>query len=49
VLPCGQDQHGLPIGMQLVARPYDEAALLGAAQQFQSASEFHRLRPKLRG
>jgi aspartyl-tRNA(Asn)/glutamyl-tRNA(Gln) amidotransferase subunit A len=48
VLPCGQDQHGLPIGMQLVARPYDEAALLGAAQQFQSASEFHRLRPKLR-
>ncbi len=48
VLPCGQDQHGLPIGMQLVARPYDEGALLGAAQQFQSASEFHRLRPKLR-
>jgi aspartyl-tRNA(Asn)/glutamyl-tRNA(Gln) amidotransferase subunit A len=48
VLPCGQDPHGLPIGMQLVARPYDEAVLLGAAQQFQSASEFHRLRPKLR-
>ena len=47
VLPCGQDQNGLPIGMQLVARPYDEAVLLGAAQQFQSASEFHRLRPKL--
>jgi aspartyl-tRNA(Asn)/glutamyl-tRNA(Gln) amidotransferase subunit A len=47
VLPCGQDQNGLPIGMQLVARPYDEAVLLGAAQQFQSASEFHRLRPRL--
>ena len=47
VLPCGQDPHGLPIGMQLVARPYDEAALLGAAQLFQSASEFHRMRPKL--
>jgi aspartyl-tRNA(Asn)/glutamyl-tRNA(Gln) amidotransferase subunit A len=48
VLPCGQDQNGLPIGMQLVARPYDEAILLGAGQLFQSASEFHRLRPKLR-
>ncbi len=24
-LPCGLDQQGLPIGTQLMARPFDEA------------------------
>jgi amidase len=32
VLPYGQDREGLPIGVQLVGKRWDEARLLGIAQ-----------------
>ena len=28
-LPCGRDDHGLPVGLQLVGRAFDEQTLLG--------------------
>lgn len=31
-LPCGAAQSGLPLALQLIARPFGEAELLGAAQ-----------------
>ena len=31
-LPCGVAPSGLPLALQLMARPFDEAELLGAAQ-----------------
>ena len=31
-LPCGVASSGLPLALQLIARPFDEAKLLGAAQ-----------------
>ncbi|MEV0598697.1 amidase [Streptomyces sp. NPDC050315] len=34
-LPVGFDRQGLPIGMQLIGRPYGEAALLGAAAAYE--------------
>lgn len=34
--PCGYDQQGMPIGMTLVGRPFDEATILGAAAVFES-------------
>ena len=43
-LPCGFD-HGMPIGLQLVGRPFDEATLLRAARAYEGATEWHRLRP----
>jgi aspartyl-tRNA(Asn)/glutamyl-tRNA(Gln) amidotransferase subunit A len=30
-LPCGSDDSGLPIGLQLIAAPFADAKLLGAA------------------
>lgn len=30
-VPCGTGDHGLPVGLQLVARPFGDGALLGAA------------------
>jgi aspartyl-tRNA(Asn)/glutamyl-tRNA(Gln) amidotransferase subunit A len=38
-VPCGFDRHGLPLGLQIVARPYDDAAVLRLAHQYQMAME----------
>jgi len=45
VLPCGFDSNGLPIGLQLVARPFAEATLLRAGRTFQLATDWHRRLP----
>ena len=44
-LPCGIDGSGLPIGVQLIGKPFGEAALLGAAYAYEQATEWHRARP----
>ncbi|HRT81792.1 MAG TPA: Asp-tRNA(Asn)/Glu-tRNA(Gln) amidotransferase subunit GatA [Oscillospiraceae bacterium] len=36
-LPCAYDSEGLPIGMQLIGRRFDEAGLLAAGQAFEKA------------
>jgi aspartyl-tRNA(Asn)/glutamyl-tRNA(Gln) amidotransferase subunit A len=46
-LPCGFTSQGLPIGLQLLARPFDEATLLRAAYAFESTTDFHRRKPPL--
>jgi aspartyl-tRNA(Asn)/glutamyl-tRNA(Gln) amidotransferase subunit A len=46
-LPCGLNSQGLPIGLQLLARPFDEPTLLQAAHAFEQATDFHRLKPPL--
>jgi len=46
-LPCGFTDGGLPIGMQLVGRPFDEATVLRAADAFQCLTDFHVRRPVL--
>jgi len=44
-LPCGFSAEGLPIGLQLMGRPFDEAGLLKAAFAFEQAHDFHLRRP----
>ncbi|MDM0006241.1 amidase [Variovorax sp. J22G73] len=46
-VPCGFDPDGLPIGMQLIGRPFAEATLLRAGHAFQLASAFHLRAPRL--
>ncbi len=48
-LPCGFTDQGLPIGLQIVTRPWGEAALLRAAQAYERATEWHQRRPNLSG
>jgi aspartyl-tRNA(Asn)/glutamyl-tRNA(Gln) amidotransferase subunit A len=40
VLPCGLSTDGLPIGVQLIGRHFDEARLLGVGQQLERAINF---------
>jgi aspartyl-tRNA(Asn)/glutamyl-tRNA(Gln) amidotransferase subunit A len=44
-LPCGFDRHGLPIGLQLAAAPWQEALLLRVAHEYQQVTDWHRRRP----
>jgi aspartyl-tRNA(Asn)/glutamyl-tRNA(Gln) amidotransferase subunit A len=45
-IPCGFTRERLPIGLQLIARPWQEALLLQVAHQFQRATEWHSRMPK---
>ncbi len=44
-VPCGFTQGGLPIGMQIVGRPFDEATVLRVADCYQRATDWHLRRP----
>ncbi len=45
VVPCGFDQFGRPVGLQLVGKPRGEAALLQAAALFEELLGLNRLLP----
>jgi aspartyl-tRNA(Asn)/glutamyl-tRNA(Gln) amidotransferase subunit A len=36
-VPCGFDTNGLPLGLQIVGKPWDESAVLRLAYQYQEA------------
>ncbi len=46
-IPCGLTREGLPIGLQMMAGHFQEETLIRAAHNFEQATEFHKLRPKL--
>lgn len=48
-LPCGFDEDGMPVGMQLAARPWAEDLLLQVGELFQQATTWHHRRPLLAG
>ncbi|MFZ5821714.1 MAG: Asp-tRNA(Asn)/Glu-tRNA(Gln) amidotransferase subunit GatA [Chloroflexota bacterium] len=43
--PVGFDRDGLPVGMQLLAPHFGEAALLRAAHAYQQATDWHKRKP----
>ncbi len=45
-LPCGQDSE-LPIGLQLIGKPFDEATILQAARAFEAETEWHKKTPNI--
>jgi len=46
-VPCGFSGEHLPIGMQLMGKPFDEATLLNVGHQFQQATDYHLVQPPL--
>jgi aspartyl-tRNA(Asn)/glutamyl-tRNA(Gln) amidotransferase subunit A len=45
-IPSGFTKNGLPVGMQLIGRSFDEAMLLRIGAAFQRATDFHARVPK---
>ena len=46
-VPVARSDEGLPIGLQIVGRDFDEARLLNIAHQFQRVTDWHRRHPGL--
>jgi aspartyl-tRNA(Asn)/glutamyl-tRNA(Gln) amidotransferase subunit A len=46
-LPCGFDSDALPIGMQIIGKPFDETTVLRLAYAYEQATEWHKQKPKL--
>jgi aspartyl-tRNA(Asn)/glutamyl-tRNA(Gln) amidotransferase subunit A len=47
VVPCGVDGAGLPIGLQIIGRPFDESAVLRVGAAYEGATDWHRRRAPL--
>ena len=48
-VPCGFTQSGLPIGLQLMGRPFEEALLFQAAHAYEQVSPAQGKRPPVLG
>ena len=46
-VPSGFTRTGLPVGMQLIGRSFDEATLLTIGAAFQRVTDYHDRMPKL--
>jgi aspartyl-tRNA(Asn)/glutamyl-tRNA(Gln) amidotransferase subunit A len=48
-VPCGfaeSDGKRLPIGLQVLAKPFDEPSLFRAAYAYEQATDWHRQHPE---
>lgn len=48
-IPCGFSNEGLPIGLQIIGKHFDEANVYRAAYAFEQATDFHKQRPDIGG
>ncbi|MPZ78220.1 MAG: Asp-tRNA(Asn)/Glu-tRNA(Gln) amidotransferase subunit GatA [Deltaproteobacteria bacterium] len=46
-LPCGFDAGGLPIGMQIIGKHFDESTILRAAYAYEQQTHWHKKKPRL--
>ena len=46
-VPCGFTERGLPVGLMIYGKPFDEAGVLRAGHAFQQSTDWHRRHPTL--
>lgn len=46
-IPCGLNSSGLPIGLQIMAKPFDEEMLFRVAHCYEQNTEWHTMKPKI--
>ncbi len=47
-LPCGFSRDGLPIGLQLIGRAFEEETILRAAHAYEQSTQWYRQKPMIR-
>jgi aspartyl-tRNA(Asn)/glutamyl-tRNA(Gln) amidotransferase subunit A len=46
-IPCGFSTSNLPIGMQLIGKPFDEGTIYRAASAYESATKWYERKPEI--
>jgi aspartyl-tRNA(Asn)/glutamyl-tRNA(Gln) amidotransferase subunit A len=46
-LPCGFDSEGLPIGLQMIGKHFDERTILRIAFAYEQSTDWHKRKPRL--
>ncbi|MFD9627495.1 Asp-tRNA(Asn)/Glu-tRNA(Gln) amidotransferase subunit GatA [Peribacillus muralis] len=46
-VPCGFGSNGLPLGLQMIGKHFDESTIYRAAHAFEQSTDFHKQFPKL--
>ncbi len=46
-LPCGFDGAGMPIGLQIIGKHFNESTVLRTAHSYEQLTEWHKKKPKL--
>ena len=47
-IPCGFSKNGLPIGLQIIGRHFDEETVIRAAYTFEQNTDYHTKKPNIR-
>jgi aspartyl-tRNA(Asn)/glutamyl-tRNA(Gln) amidotransferase subunit A len=46
-IPCGFTKAGLPIGLQLIGKPFEETTILKVAHAYEQVTDWHLRKPPL--
>ena len=46
-IPCGFDKSGLPIGLQIIGKAWDEESMFGVARAYEQSTDWHTRSPKI--
>lgn len=46
-IPCGFTPEGLPVGLQIMGRPFDEGTILRIAYAYESSADWHKRKPQI--
>lgn len=46
-IPCGVSASGLPLALQIVGKPFDEATVLQVGHAYEGQTEWHKRRPEV--
>ncbi|GAB4534136.1 MAG: Asp-tRNA(Asn)/Glu-tRNA(Gln) amidotransferase subunit GatA [Thermodesulfovibrionia bacterium] len=46
-IPCGSSSDGLPIGLQIIGKHFDEETILRVAYAYEQSTDWHKKKPRL--
>ena len=46
-VPCGFSTDGMPLGLQIIGKHFDESTIYRVAHAFEQATDYHKQKPEL--